>query len=110
MIALQVPLQSQVLCNIKWLRGRFYHYLILLETCVTGNKRQRLFGECQRLLTSFRGCCTRVRLLVSKRQVASVAGQVTGVAEQVNGGCWVSYSGGEQVADAAGQLMELLDK
>ncbi len=47
---------------------------------------------------------------ISKRQVACVAGQVTCVAEQVIGGCCVSYSGGEQVTDAAGQLMEFLDK
>ncbi len=37
--------------------------------------------------------------------MASVAEQVTGVAEQVTGGCWVSYSGGEQVTDAVGQLL-----
>jgi hypothetical protein len=42
--------------------------------------------------------------------VASVAGQVTGVTEQVIGGCCVCYSGGAQVTDAVGQLMKLLDK
>ncbi len=36
--------------------------------------------------------------------MASVAGQVAGVAEQVTGGCWVSYSGGEQVTGDSGQF------
>jgi hypothetical protein len=76
MIALQVPLQSQVLCITKC----SYHYSILLYF------RYLLLARDRDCLASAKGCCIELDYWISKRQVASVAGQVTGVAEQVTGG------------------------